>query len=88
MPQNDPVLEDELESENDNDNEAEIGEADSKSDDEAISVGDIKSDLSDISDKIIAHEKLLLMQENEEDKEFIRERIKNLKRLLEVLELA
>lgn len=75
---------DEIESEDEN----EIGEADSQSDEEAVSVGDIKSDLSDISDKIIAHERLLLMQDNEEDKEFIRERIENLRKLLAVLELA
>ena len=84
MPQNEPLLEDELESED----ESQIGEADNQSDEEAISVGDIKSDLSDISDKIIAHERLLLMQDNEEDKEFIRERIENLRKLLAVLELA
>lgn len=70
---------DELESED----ESEIGEADNQSDDEAISIGDIKSDLSDISDRIIELEMLL---EYSDEKEYLLQRIKELKELLNVLE--
>jgi hypothetical protein len=67
----------------DEESEDETGEADRQSDDEAISVWDIKSDLSDISDRIYTLEMLL---EYSDEKEYVLEKIKELKDLLNVLE--